>query len=203
MNKKVMFFIDGENLLLRYQSMLEKGYEPSGSIIHEKDIFVWSKKLILPEPRDILRVTYYTSVVGDEKKILSISNKIKELEYHYKSEPIVTEATVRVHGYVHRDTYTGNVFPRVFKKAQRQVRSKGVDLSIAIDMLNYASLGNVDALYLVSGDGDFIPLIQAVMRKGVQVNLLALSDGLNPELPISVDEFECIDSRLLRKIDNE
>ena len=141
---------------------------------------------------------YLVSVVGDEEKILSISNKIKELEYHYKSEPIVTGVTVRLNGYVHRDTYTGNVFPRVFKKAQRQVRSKGVDLSIAIDMLNYASLGNVDSLYLVSGDGDFIPLIQAVIPKGVQVNLLALSDGLKPELPISVDEFECIDNRLFK-----
>ena len=66
-------------------------------------------------------------------------------------------------------------------------------------MLNSASLGNVDALYLVSGDGDFIPLIQAVMRKGMQVNLLALSDGLNPQLPISVDEFECIDFLLFQK----
>ena len=199
MNKKVMFFIDGENLVLRYQSMLEQGYKPHNKVIHEKDVFVWSPQLIWPRPRDILRVTHYVSVVGDDEKILSISSKIKELEYRYQSEPIVTEASVRVHGYVHRDTYTGHVFPRVFKKFNRQAHSKGVDLSIAIDMLNSASLGNVDVLCLVSGDGDFIPLIEAVMRKGVQVNLLALSDGLNPQLPISADEFECIDFLLFQK----
>lgn len=199
MNKKVMFFIDGENLVLRYQSMLEKGYEPLDGVIHEKDVFVWNKALIESKPTDILRVTYYTSVVGDEEKILAISNKIKELQYHYKSEPIVTEATLRVSQYVHRDIYTGNVFPRVFKKANRQTRSKGVDLNIAIDMLNYATPENLDVVYLLSGDGDFVPLIQAVMRKGVQVNLMALSDGLNPQLSICVDEFECIDRRLFKK----
>jgi len=85
MNQRVMFFIDGENLVCRYQAMLEKDFRPLNGIKHEKDVYVWHTDVIKNESRDIVRVTYYTSAVGDENKILSLSEQIKQIKYHYQS----------------------------------------------------------------------------------------------------------------------
>lgn len=197
MFERVMFFIDGENLVFRYQKMLEKGYEPLNAGIHKKDVYVWHSDIIRNIPRDIVRVTYYTSAVGDEVKILSICKDIKKIEYNYKG-PSYGVGGGRYSGGSRSEQYKGNIFPRVFKKDNRSAKSKAVDINIAVDMLNYASLENLDAVYLLSGDGDFIPLIQAVMRKGMRVHLMALSDGLNPLLSTAVDEFECIDDSLFK-----
>jgi uncharacterized LabA/DUF88 family protein len=48
-------------------------------------------------------------------------------------------------------------------------------------------------VYLVTGAGDYIPLIEEVMRNGKQVYLAALSEGLNKALPNSVDKFYNLD----------
>ncbi len=197
MNERVMFFIDGENFVHRYQAMKQKGRQPLNGIVHEEDIFVWHPDVIKNEARDVVRATYYTSVVGDAKKIISISEQIKEIEYNYQSAPFGVGGG-RYGGGIHHEQFRGHIFPCVFKKENKSARSRLVDISIVIDMLNYASPEKIDAVYLLSGDGDFIPLIKAVMRKGVRVYLMALSDGLNPELPLSVDEFECIDNRLFQ-----
>ncbi len=200
MYERVMFFIDGENLVFRYQDMLRNGYKPNPAILHEKDVYVWHKDVIRADVGKIIRVNYYTSAQGDEKRILSISEDIKKIGYRYNGPPVGTGG--RFGGIRHED-FIGHIFPHVFKKEKKSAKSRLVDISITIDMLHYASRQILDAVYLVSCDGDYIPLIKEVMRKGVKVHLMALSIGLNPKLPISGDEFECIDSLLLTKIDKK
>jgi uncharacterized LabA/DUF88 family protein len=48
-------------------------------------------------------------------------------------------------------------------------------------------------VYLASGDGDYLPLLQEVMRRGKQVEVLAFSSGLNEQLTYSVDRFLSLD----------
>jgi len=102
------------------------------------------------------------------------------------------------YGEGYAEQYRGKIFPKVFRKAKRSAKSKGVDINLTIDMLNHAYHDDFDLAYLISGDGDFIPLIETVMRLGKRVYVLALSSGLNPQIPVSVDEFECIDSKLFK-----
>jgi len=200
MYERVMFFIDGENLVLRYQDMLEQEYQPLNKIKHEKDVYVWHRDVIRANVGNIIRVNYYTSAQASYEKIDSLSEDIKKIEYHYKGPPVGTGG--RFGGIKHED-FIGHIVPHIFKKKEKEARSRLVDISITIDMLHYASLQMLDAVYLISCDGDYIPLIKEVMRRGVKVHLMALSIGLNPKLPVSGDEFECIDSRLLKKIDNK
>ncbi|MHC4584065.1 MAG: NYN domain-containing protein [Planctomycetota bacterium] len=200
MYERAMFFIDGENLVLRYQDMLTKGYEPNPAILYEKDVYVWHKDVIRANVGNIIRVNYYTSAQASYEKIDSLSGDIKKIEYHYQGPPVGTGGRL---ANIHHENLKGHIVPHIFKKKEKEARSRLVDISITIDMLHYASLQMLDAVYLISCDGDYIPLIKEVMRRGVKVYLMALSIGLNPKLPISGDEFECIDSRLLRKIDNK
>jgi len=195
MYERVMYFIDGENLVSRYQAMRDQGRLPLNGIKHAEKVYVWHGDLMRGEPRGIVRVTYYTSAVGDDQRIHQLNGELKEIDYSYEGPPYGVGGRM---GGTRHPRHEGCVSPRIFKKLRQDQGSRSVDINITIDMLHYSALGNLDAVYLISGDGDFIPLIKEVMRKGVRVYLMALSSGLNPKLPISVDKFECIDDRLFR-----
>jgi uncharacterized LabA/DUF88 family protein len=48
-------------------------------------------------------------------------------------------------------------------------KEKGVDVALAIDALQAGLDGKVDVAVLVTGDGDLIPVVRALMKQGVQV----------------------------------
>ncbi|MEK0338540.1 MAG: NYN domain-containing protein, partial [Nitrosopumilus sp.] len=72
-------------------------------------------------------------------------------------------------------------------------KSKGVDIQMTVDILSNVYKNNIDTVYLVSGDGDYKPVIDEVIRNGKHIYLAAFSDGLNPNLRHSVDKFIDLD----------
>jgi uncharacterized LabA/DUF88 family protein len=122
-----------------------------------------------------LRINYYTSAVATEETIAEIENKISKVEVPRNSE------------------VAGQVCPRIFKKEARSRKTKIVDVTITIDALRHSYHRHVDAVWLFSGDGDYLPLIKEIMRNGTQVWLGAFSDGLNPALPRAADRFIDLD----------
>ncbi len=172
--RRIMVFADGENLVGRYQAMLDQGYVPRDDMFHEKDVAVWTPGYTnLARDHEIIRVTYYTYMVGSVEKIDSMKESIKTLRFtSHMSSPLP-------------DTVT----PCIFKKEAKSRKTKGVDIQICIDILNHVHRNNVDAILLLSGDGDYEPLIDEVLRSGVQVYLSAYESGLNPRLKYKVDRF--------------
>lgn len=84
--------------------------------------------------------------------------------------------------------------PRVFKKEGD--RSKGVDISLATDMLINATRKHYDIGVLVAGDGDYVPLVRAVQGDGARVIVWSVSSGLNPALVHAADDFADLDGWL-------
>ncbi|GAI21623.1 unnamed protein product, partial [marine sediment metagenome] len=72
-------------------------------------------------------------------------------------------------------------------------KSRQVDINITIDMLNHATPSQVDRIVLISGDGDFVPFIREVMRRGIQLHVAALSSGVNKKLKVIADMFTSLD----------
>jgi uncharacterized LabA/DUF88 family protein len=66
---------------------------------------------------------------------------------------------------------------------RRRVKSN-MDLELAIDMLEMAS--HLDHAVLLSGDGDFKPLVAAVQRKGVRVSVVST---VRTQPPLISDEL--------------
>jgi uncharacterized LabA/DUF88 family protein len=60
---------------------------------------------------------------------------------------------------------------------------------MTIDILSNTYRNNVDTIFLISGDGDYIPIVEEVMRYGKKVYVAALSSGLNRRLRIVPDMF--------------
>lgn len=161
-DSRVMVFIDGENLSIRYGEMLNDK-KPLKHVSFLKDVYVWSHFLNLKSHRtcEIVRKYYYTSAIGDDLKLDDVTNSLK-------SEGI--EA------------------PRVFKKNKSR-GSKQVDISLSVDMLTHANRKNYDVAVLVAGDEDYAPLVDAVMSEGRRVCLWFLEKGLSPILKNRVDHY--------------
>ena len=79
----------------------------------------------------------------------------------------------------------------------RRVRQKGVDTLIAVDMLVGAFSGIFDMAVLVSGDADFIPVVEEVHRRGVMVAVAGVSTSVSPDLRRVADRYIELDSQWL------
>ena len=53
--------------------------------------------------------------------------------------------------------------------AQSASNEKGVDVALAIDAIQLALDGKIDVAVLVTGDGDFVPLVRALTKHAVRV----------------------------------
>jgi uncharacterized LabA/DUF88 family protein len=180
--RRLMIFIDGENLVMRYQDMVKKGWEArTDEVLYIPDSVIWqstfSQGIAMNE---VLRATYYTYVIGDSDKVTRVENAIKNLQFNK-----------------HRNsTLPSQITPQVFKKENRSAKGKGVDIALVVDMLSHVHADNIDAVMLLSGDGDYAPLIREVQRCGKQCYVSAFSLGLNPRLPIIADSFNSLDSSM-------
>jgi hypothetical protein len=184
-----MAFVDGENLTMRAQQLPElRGLNlEAGPSCYLKDVFIWMPDerldLLLRGPFSVggepTRAYYYTSVVGDEPKIVSVRERLRALGFD----------------------------PQVFKKDSSSGRSKGVDITLTKDMLSHAFYNNYDAAILVAGDGDYVPLIQEVKRvgKNVFVSFFGEGAGLAKEVRLVADRFSDFTAQFVTrwKIHNE
>lgn len=64
---------------------------------------------------------------------------------------------------------------------------KEVDILLALDMFKLASAGRIDLAILVSGDGDFIPLLQAVKDEGALTKVVYSRESIDHELRLVAD----------------
>lgn len=170
-NARAMYFVDGENLAIRYGAAIkELDASPRHGTIHLPDILVWNPILNRQshETPYVMRKYYYTSVQGDETKIKDAAAQLKHL---------------------------GIDTPRVFKR-HRDKGSKQVDITLATDMLLHATRKHYEVAVLVAGDEDYIPLVHAVQREGARVSVWFVSKGMNPALKMTADHFVDLDEYL-------
>lgn len=180
---RMMVFVDGENLVSRFEAMKATGAEPDSNLAYENGVFVWHPSTVMVELSIVTRATFYTYAQGDDEKLRDIRGKIKSLEFRQY--------------YVPNEPSTGKLintlYPKVFKKPKNARSGKGVDIQMTLDILSNLYRNNVDTVYLVSGDGDFKPVIDECIRFGKHVHVAALSSGLNPDLKHWADKFIDLD----------
>lgn len=174
-----MVFIDGENLVMRFQAMCLAGREPHVEVITEENIFAWSPYCLNSlKSKDVIRVSYYTYATGDDDCLRAIRDRMRRL-------PITPTHT--------NSTFPDHLFPVVLKKAKRSAKSRGVDIRMAVDILENVYRNNIDCVCLLSGDGDFLPILEVAAKSGKVVVLGALSSGLDARLLEQADDFIDLD----------
>lgn len=174
--RRMMVFVDGENLVRRYEDM-KKTNPSKPSIIHRNGVYAWSPYTIVHSLHEILRATYYTSSPGNDEVHQQIRDDIRKMTF---VKPVQSGLPTNLSPWVGKRTQDG--------------RSKAVDIRLVVDTVLHCHADNLDTVYLVTGDGDFLPVIKEAIRSGKQVHLAALSSGLNYKLRDYVDKFIDLDS---------
>ena len=166
-----MVFVDGENFIRRGQELAGKySIELNDGKYYCRDTFLWIPSADGHTRLNIghlfysekpVRSFYYASLAGDDYKIEDIRQRLWNLKFQ----------------------------PEVFKKAKDKP-SKGVDITLTKDMLVNAFDGNYNVAVLVSGDGDYVPVVEEVKRRGKVVDLWFFdNEGLSPKLKSACDSF--------------
>jgi len=87
---------------------------------------------------------------------------------------------------------------------------KGVDVLLTVDMVRLSSKGQVQKIFLVSGDGDYVPAVQAAKDEGVSVKLFhsgafqrmpngKMQPKYSNDLWTACDERQVIDENLVKQ----
>ena len=173
--RKWMLFIDGENLTLRAQQIADKnGIKLIEGPYYMRDVFIWLPKIRataaitntqdtrIPVQPHAIRAHYYTSIIGDNDKQTEVRDTLWKLGFN----------------------------PEVFKKTRKDEKAKGVDIALTKDILWHAYFNNYDVAVLLSGDGDYVPVVEAVKRLGKAIYVCSFQGtGLSQELRLASDTF--------------
>jgi len=86
-----------------------------------------------------------------------------------------------------------------YTQADGTIRFKGnMDVDLAVDCLDFAWSAKPDRVILASGDGDFVPLVKALQRRGIIVQALSSLKTtpimISDELRRQTDEFADLDA---------
>lgn len=178
--KRWMLFVDGENFTIRGQECAERnGFTLPVGAWHHPDVYLWVPPFL---GREILpgfqanphlldsraqRSFYYTSVPGDSSRIDAARQALWEIGFN----------------------------PMVFHKPRNR-KAKSVDIMLTKDMLSNAFLDNYDAAILVTGDADYLPVVEEVKRLGKTVTIAAIVGSgawVSSELRLHADGFYPMD----------
>ena len=75
----------------------------------------------------------------------------------------------------------------VASDVQYEIRQKGVDMRIGLDISTLAYKKSVDQIILISGDSDFVPAAKLARREGIDFILDPMWNHINPDLHEHID----------------
>lgn len=80
-----------------------------------------------------------------------------------------TEKQLRFDRNLYHDLMHAGIEPKYLPVSQSGRAEKGADVALAIEALQVGLEGKIEIAVLVSGDGDLVPLVRALMKQGVRV----------------------------------
>lgn len=81
---------------------------------------------------------------------------------------------------------------KLVHKKRHGNQQKGVDVMLAVDMMEHATQRNMQRATLIAGDQDFLPLVKALQRTGLVLQIAADPTSTTKEFAYSADSFGAI-----------
>lgn len=135
-------------------------------------------KLILEKLTIILGLIFFFKELTHRRKFALRLGRLAEEQAHFNLRPEATKKLMN--GSLKIEDLTEKHF-------LLDVKQKGVDMRIAIDISSLAFKKQVDRIILISGDSDFVPASKQARREGIDFILDPMRS------PIKEDLFEHID----------
>lgn len=164
MSGRVAVFIDGSNL---YNGMRDN--------LSNTRVNLQYLVAQLLEKRKLVRTYYYNAPLTDDYE-----NDLREGQSRFfESLRRIPYVTVRL-GRLHR-------------RQDGSLVEKGIDVAIAVESLSLAYEDAYDTALIVSGDGDYVELVEALKRKGKHVECAMFKNQSAGILLEYVDVFHPLD----------
>jgi uncharacterized LabA/DUF88 family protein len=112
-------------------------------------------------------------------------------KYYMGLREEVSEGQRRFMEYLGGLRYEVVTLPVVYRSNSDSFKTVGDDVRLAIDMLGEVNAG--DRVILVSGDGDFGPVVEAVQRRGALVTVVGKRGMLSQQLAAIANELVLLD----------
>lgn len=164
-------FIDGEYLRRRFNDAMQRLFLCDGEI----------NFLTVKNAAGAKRVFYYDCIDDEQKP----SETKEDCEKRVTAQEEAFNKIGELYGLHVRH---GSV-----KGSGRKRRQKEVDVLLAVDMLTHGYDGNMGRAVLIAGDLDFRPVVEAVVRRGVMVEIWYEPTSGAPELPGAADYGQKLD----------
>ena len=166
--RKLMAFIDGTNVLIEMAKRIEASHSA-----HNPD-------------DDILQLATM-SINGLIQRLrgdAGLTDIVVMRKYWFGSHHGSQETYNHLRTYLRKREFEPIIFQKI--KAGRE---KGVDIGVAKEMLINAFQHNYEFALLITGDEDYVGLVQDVKRYGAIVIGAFLQNGRAPELELTCDKF--------------
>ncbi len=138
--------------------------------------------------RNIIRVYYYHCLpYQDSPPTQEQSDKFGRAQRFFRALQRTSRFEVRMGRLAFRGTKTDNT--PIFEQ-------KRVDLMLGLDLMSLAVKHIVDEVFLIAGDSDFVPAVNAVKKEGIVVYLVH-GDTPHDDLLDEVDERILITQELV------
>jgi len=175
--ERISVYLDGANFFHGLRT-IRQNYTDS-KFDFEKFIALLSKN------RKLIQAYYYNASLKKEKNP-EIFKKQQDLFNRLRQIPLLKLVLCKRQKW---DDETGCHF-----------RIKGDDIHLAIDMLNDACENRYDTAILISGDGDFAPLVRYVKRKGKRVENYYFEKNISLQLLRECDSSFKITKKTVNKL---
>lgn len=194
-------YIDGEN----FRKNLARSLTSSGLLSSERLLLAYPIRTLIEDLFESTDITlnYYASKIKlpvgytPSDEVLQQVSEIREYSRHWVSSLVNQNIS-----YIK----AGNLKVRSSKvcrnchATQDILQEKGVDVRIALDILESAYEGNPnDTLVIASSDTDLCPVVHKIQAKGIRVVYLCFATHINRALSAVSDETVTISEEKLRK----
>jgi uncharacterized LabA/DUF88 family protein len=167
--ENVVIFIDGANLLHGLSDDFDR---------IDVDFELLAQKLV--GDRRLSRVYYYTA----------LPNQNRDKERYQKSQKFLNA--------LNKKPYFKVVLGRLETRPNGIYVEKGVDIALAVDMLDLAYHNIYDTAVIISGDGDFSKAVEVVQRMGKHIENASTRSCLSDHLQQTCDKTIILDNEFLK-----
>lgn len=216
---KIAVLIDGGFFVKRFNALYNKDRHMSGKEVAEH-LYTMAHKHV--GNRNILyRIFYYDCEPLSKKAHNPVTGKSidfsKSEEYKFRTELIEAlkkKRKVALRIGVLKDNKSWGIRPHVVKQLLSgeisisdlkendvyfEVRQKGIDMKIGVDISSLALKRFVDCIVLFSGDSDFVPAAKLARREGVDFVLDPMHANVEPQLFEHVDGMKSVTPSIHKK----
>ena len=164
---KIAVMIDGGFFVKRFNALYNKERKMNGAEV--ADYLYTLAHLHIGNENTLYRIFYYDCYPFAKNNNWHLhTNKVKEL----------LKGTLKVEDIKEEDVYI-------------DIRQKGIDMKIGVDIASMALKKFVDRIVLVSGDADFVPAAKLARREGIDFILDPMKARVEPSLFEHIDGMDC------------